>query len=171
MSRRSVTLAALGAAALAAVPAYALMDTEPEAVVRSFAPSRRATVYRDVAVTTSETRFRKVPEMELLVQGRGPATSELSVDVSGGPVELRVLRLPRHALAPGVARFAPAEGSTSFSYDFLDPRRGGGIECRRYVVSWRSPTGAAVTLNQASLIVDYHFDDETRDGVRTACVD
>lgn len=170
MTRRSLAVAALGAAALAAVPAYALM-AEPDAVVRSFAPSRRAAVYRNVAVATSETRFRKVPELELLVQARGVATVRFNGDFSGAPVEVRVLRLRNDPLQPGVAHFHPVGDASSFSYDFVDPRRRTGIECRRYAVSWRSPTGAEVTMNHGSLVADYRFDDETRDGVRSACID
>lgn len=171
MSRRSLALAALGVAALAALPAYALMDTEPETVVRSYRSTRRAIAFQNVPTTTSETRFRKVPDLELLVQARGVATVRFNGDFSGGPVEVRVLRLRNHALEPGVAHFTPTGDAASFSYDFIDPRRRTGIECRRYAVSWRSPTGAEVTLNHGSLTVDHRFDDETSDGLRTACVD
>ena len=170
MRRRSLALGGLLAVA-ASVPVLATALTEPETVVRGFAPTRRAVAFRNVAVTTRETRFRKVPGFEVLVQGRGVATARFSGDFSGGPVDVRLLRRPRTVLQPGVAHFVPSGDAESFSYDFVDPRRRTGIECRRYLVSWRSPTGAEVTMNHATLTVDYRFDDTHRSGLRSACVD
>lgn len=166
-----MAVAVVAAAALAAVPAYALMDSRPDAGVTSYAPTRRTTVYRTEAVTTAETRFRKIPLMKLFVQARGAATIRFSGDFSGGPVEIEILRLPRRQLEPGVAHFTPAGDAESFSYDFVDTRRGGGIECRRYAVRWRSPTGAEVRLNHGSVTIDHRFDDTTRDGLKKTCVD
>ena len=170
MRRRTLAVAGL-LAVMASVPVVAGALTEPETVVRGLAPTRRAVAFRDVAVTTAETRFRKVPGFELLVQGRGVATARFSGDFSGGPVEVRVLRRPRTELRPGVAHFAPSGEAESFSYDFVDARGRTGIECRRYFVSWRSPTGEEVTLNHATLTVDYRFDDTEGRGPRSVCVD
>lgn len=172
MSRRGVVVVAAAAAVLAAVPAVALLQSAPESGRRGFRSTNRTVAFRTTPVSTSETRFRRVPGLDdVLIQNRGVSTARFSGDFSGGPVDIRIIRLPNNVLLPGDAHFAPTAESSSFSYDFLDPRRKGGIDCRRYAVSWRSPTGAEVTLNHGSLIVDYHFDNEDRDGLTTACVD
>lgn len=170
MRRRTLALVTV-LAAVATVPAIAALRSLPDAGVRGFRPERRTVAYRTAPVTTNETRFRRIPHLEVLTQGRGVVTARFSGDLSGAPVEIRVLRLRNHALLPGVAHFAPTGEAASFSYDFIDPRRAGEIECRRYAVSWRSPTGAEVTLNHATLTVDYRFDDTNGDGPRAACVD
>lgn len=171
MGRRTLAIVIAVVAALAAVPAVALLRTTRESGVRGFRSTNRTVAFRSTPVTTSETRFRRIPGLDdLLIQNRGATSARFSGDFSGGPVQIRVVRLPNDPLLPGVASFAPAADSSSFSYDFLDPRQG-GIDCRTYAVSWRSPTGAEVTLNHGTLAVDYHFDDTGKGGLRSACVD
>lgn len=172
MHKRYV-VATVAVTGILSVPAAALFQQDvPRFGTRAFKSTHQTIAFRTTPVTTSDTRFRRVPGLDdVLVQNRGPASALFSGDFSGGPVQIRVIRLPDNKLLPGVASFAPTAESSSFSYNFLDPRRRGGIDCRTYAVSWRSPTGAEVTLNHATLAIDHRFDDTNRKGLRKVCVD
>lgn len=177
MSRRTLVVLAAVVVAVATVPAVAwIRSSEPRGYTevggyRSFTPERREVAYRDVSLSTTETRFRRIEGLEVLAQTKGVVTARFSGEFAGGPVEVMVRRLPRAVLAPGDARFVPAEDGSSFSYEFVDPRHSRDIQCRRYAVSWRSPTGAEVVLHNATFTVDYRFADRGPGGVRSACVD
>lgn len=171
MARRTLLLWGSVLAAFAAVPALALMRAQPDGGEAAFRASKRAFAYTSDAVSTTATEFEPLPGLDdLEILNRDAVTAAFSGDFDGAPVEVRVVLRGGNALLPGIARFAPSEGSSSFSQDFVSPA-GRGVACRTYAVEWRSPTGDQATLRHGSLIVDYRFDDTTRDGLRIACPD
>ncbi|MDQ3983450.1 MAG: hypothetical protein M3271_12290 [Actinomycetota bacterium] len=161
----------IGLAVLASVPALALVSSQNEGAEGDFKASKSGFAYRSTSVGTSSPAFQPIAGLDdLEILGRDAATATFSGDFSGAPVEVRVVHVGGDALEPGTASFGPDEDATSFSHDFVMPG-GRGVACRTLAVEWRSPTGGAVTLNHGSLIVDYRFDDMTKDGLRVACPD
>jgi hypothetical protein len=106
--------------------------------------------------TTSSRAFTDVLAWiaQPAINNRGAVTVTFSGDFSGGSVELRALKGERRVLKPGVARFNPGAGTSSFSFTFVSDRMRPG--CRKIGLQWRSPSGALVTLNYGDLVVDFH---------------
>ncbi len=80
----------------------------------------------------------------------------VSLNLTGAPVEIRALIDEGKPMEPGIARFAPASGSTSFSFTFVDTV--GPFEAsdgHAYDVQWASPTSGSVTLHRADVLVQY----------------
>lgn len=81
----------------------------------------------------------------------------LSVTISGGPAEFRVVqevgsKFEERTMRPGTVRFEPGSGKESFSFTFVT---GAGGEGRNVNLFWRSPTGAPVTMHGGSVVIQY----------------
>jgi hypothetical protein len=112
--------------------------------------------------TTHSTSFKDLGGWGLSdglsIDARAGLAATLSVTVSGGPVEFRILTedvnngFAIHNLPPGPAHFDPGTGTQSVSFTWVS-----GLAAGRYTVNiaWRSPTGAIVTLDRGSLVVQY----------------
>ena len=77
--------------------------------------------------------------------------------VRGGAVELRVLidTVREAPLRPRRARFVP-DGTESFSFTFVgNTLPFEADDTHRFSVQWRSPTGARVTLRQATVNLQF----------------
>lgn len=92
---------------------------------------------------------QKIPNLPVV--SRGPMTITVSLDVVGGPVEVRVIDDGR-PLKPSKARFAPGPGDTSRSFTFVTP---GSrlLTCHDLTVQWRSVDGSEVRSRTGSLSV------------------
>lgn len=169
MTRRNLVAAMIGLAVFASVPAVALVSAQGDGAEGDFKSTKSGFAYRSTSVSTSSTEFQPIAGLDdLEILGRDAAAATFSGDFSGAPVEIRVVHVGGGPLEPGTASFGPGGEATSFSHDFIMPG-GRGVACRTLAVEWRSPSGGSVTLNHGSLIVDYRFDDMTKDGLRVAC--
>ena len=138
-----------GLAALAAVPAVVLAASG----VFGGSLDRQSARWTTTSATTSSTKFRNVPRLALTRCTLNQVTADVSVTVSGGPVQFRAIidGVPEAPMKPGVARFVP-DGVESFSYTFVG--RTAAFEAddtHSFNVQWRSPTGATVTLKRGVL--------------------
>jgi hypothetical protein len=138
-----------GLAALAAAPAVVLAATG----VFGGSLDRQSARWTTTSATTSSTTFRNVPRLALTRCTLNQVTANLSVTVSGGPVQFRAIidGVPEAPMKPGVARFVP-DGIESFSYTFVG--RTAAFEAddtHAFNVQWRSPTGATVTRRRGVL--------------------
>jgi hypothetical protein len=138
-----------GLAALALVPAAVL------AASGAFGSSldRQSARWTTTSATTSSTKWRNVPRLALTRCTLNQVTADVSVTVSGGPVQFRAIidGVPEAPMRPGAARFVPS-GTESFSYAFVG--RTAPFEAddtHAFNVQWRSPTGATVTLKRGVL--------------------
>jgi len=91
------------------------------------------------------------------VVATGGIAVTLSVTISGGPAEFRVVQevgadYEERTMRPGTVRFDPGSGKESFSFTFVT---GTGGEGRNINLFWRSPTGAPVTLHGGSVVIQY----------------
>jgi hypothetical protein len=146
---RKVIAIIVGVAALAAIPAVVL------AASGAFNGSldRQSARWTTTSATTSSTTFKNVPKLTLTRCTLNQVTANVSVNVSGGPVEFRAIidGVPEAPMKPGTARFVP-NGTESFSYTFVG--RTAAFEAddtHAFNVQWRSPTGATVTLKRGVL--------------------
>ena len=128
---------------------------------RTYGIDRQAFQWGDERSTTSSTQWQRViftgntgegPQpgpMPLLVVSKSPLSATLSVDVTGAPVEFRVVGAPR----PGKAEFDGRTGDSSRSFTFVSGPS--DSKCREMSVEWRSPTGEQVVLRRLDLVVTY----------------
>ena len=143
-------LVIVGALALVvAIPAVALAASG----VLGGALERQAAKWTTTSVTTASTEWRNIPRLSLTRCTVHQVTATLSVTVSGGPVQFRVITdsVPEAPMQPGAARFVP-NGAESFSFGFAG--RTAAFEAddtHRFDVQWRSPTGAPVVLRRGAL--------------------
>ena len=108
-------------------------------------PDGGCTVGASSCVTTEPPEF--------ILSARGPISLTFSGLFSNAPVELRFWD-EQHYMEPGTVRFTPHPGNNAFSFTFVSTHEGdwgcGGPE-----LQWRSPTGAEVLLNRATIVVHY----------------
>jgi hypothetical protein len=147
MRKLSVVLG--GIVVLIAIPAVVLAASG----VFGGALDRQSARFTTTSATTSSTNWRNVPKLALTRCTLDQVTASVSVTVSGGPVQFRVIidAVPEAPMQPGAARFVP-DGTESFSYDFVG--RTAPFEAddtHSFRVQWRSPTGATVKLERGVL--------------------
>ena len=151
MRKTIVTLSVF--ALLVSVP-IAVMAVELRSGTRL---DRQRADIRSASVTTSRTAWSNVPGLRLDVCARGWTSATINVVVAGAPVNFRVLAdsIPP-LMSPGVAHFNPSSGTTAFSFTFVG-RMGTfeGSDGHLFDVQWRSPSGGAVTLRNASLNLQF----------------
>jgi hypothetical protein len=152
--RRSWRTLALGAAAVVATgAAYAAGSGFAASEQYPVGDQANNELYQQTS--TSSTTFVPVSGLDLLnVPSRGPATVTLSATVDGAPVDFAVKRDGR-AISPPFAHFEPSSDPTSVSFTFIAGKFA-SPGCHAFSVRWRSPTGAAVTLDYANIVVDFH---------------
>lgn len=109
-------------------------------------------------VTTSSTVFRHIPSFNpAIICAVNQVSATLSAEISGGPAGFRIKVNDGSSMNPGAVRFVPAGPHDSFSFTFT--RKVSAINNKNrhtFVVQWRSPIGAATTLERASLNLQYH---------------
>lgn len=103
------------------------------------------------STTTDSGEFQAVPGLSgLEVCGRDGASATVSLELSGGAVEVRV-RADGKTLSPGPARIDSGEQQSSHSFTFGRELRGRFSD--DFDVEWRSATGGPVTLHDGTLRV------------------
>jgi hypothetical protein len=143
-------LVIVGALALVvAVPAVALAASG----VLGSALERQAAKWTTTSATTASAEWRNVPRLSLSRCTVNQVSATLSVTVTGGPVQFRVITdgVQEAPMQPGAVRFVP-DGAESFSFGFAG--RTAPFEAddtHRFDVQWRSPTGARVVLRRGVL--------------------
>jgi hypothetical protein len=96
------------------------------------------------------------PSMPFNVRSTGLVTVTLSATVSGAPVDIRVLD-NQHVMQPGPAHFQPSQTGTAVSYTVT--LSGKPTTCGHTLrPQWRSPSGEAVNLGRAHIVVTYTAD-------------
>jgi hypothetical protein len=145
-------------AAAGACLAAVVVPVAAVAVVGDFTGqvNRQALTFRTHAVATQSTTFRPLPAISPLTCSRGPVAVTVSMRLTGGPVDLRVLvdNVSEGAgiLRPGAVRFRP--GASSFTF----VGRVGPFEAsdgHSFDVQWRSPTGQRVISRKATVVAQY----------------
>jgi hypothetical protein len=93
------------------------------------------------------------PSSPFNVRSIGVVSVTLSATISGAPADLRILD-NQHVMQPGPAHFQPSPSGNSVSYTFTmsgKPKRCG----HTIRPQWRSPTGEAVRLLRAQIVITY----------------
>jgi hypothetical protein len=107
-------------------------------------------------VSTSTTSWRRAPGLALNVCSKKEVSATLSVTVTGGPVQFRVLADAVPAIAPHKVFFDPTRRQRSFSFTFLSSTSTfEGSDAHNFAVQWRSPTGDRATLHAGTLNLVY----------------
>ena len=103
---------------------------------------------------TSDTGWQDVGGLNnLYLCARNAFSAQVSVTVSGAPVDVRVLVDDTKPIRPGAVHFDPSAGTTSFSYTFawaFFPAGGHGLD-----VQWRSPTGQPAHLSKGTIVATF----------------
>jgi hypothetical protein len=111
-------------------------------------------------VTTSSTTFQKVPGFANAPEAIFPIVVSVSAEVSGAPVEFRVLNTnvgsETDVSEPGVTRFVPTGGGPdAFAYQWIEPNQSAAPHVTQLRLQWRSPSGRAVRLLSGDMAVQY----------------
>ena len=152
MNKRVAAAGACLAAVVVTVPVAAV------AVVGNFVGqvNRQALTFRTDPVTTQSSTFRGLPAISPLTCSRGPVAVTVSMSLTGGPADLRVLvdnvSEGVGILRPGAVRFGPGASSFTFVGRVAPFEASDG---HSFDVQWRSPTGQRVTARKATVVAQY----------------
>lgn len=131
---------------------------------RTYEIDRQAFIWGNERSTTSSKDWRRLTfegnahggdavlgAQPLMVGSTSPMSATLSVDVTGAPVEFRVV--DNGVWRPGKAEFDGRHGDSSRTFTFVHGPT--SSKCRWVHVEWRSPTGQRVVLDRAALVLTY----------------
>jgi hypothetical protein len=108
------------------------------------------------AATSSKT-FHPIPGLSgLTICALHQVTATLSVELNRAPASFQVRVDGGGTMQPGAIRFVPAGAHDSFSFTFVNSV--GPFEAddhHSFDVEWRSPTGAATTLERGTFNLQY----------------
>lgn len=161
--QRHLVLGVIGVLTALLVTSLAYSGTPTPVTTQSKAQSQAFTSTGLVA-TTSSTDFEEIPAFALeLCRPQSGISLDLSMELSGAPVDVRV-RARRKVLRPSQVAFDPGASSRQgFSYTFVrDIRRLNGP----VAVEWRSTTGAEATMHSGTLRALF----QARRGSNSACL-
>jgi len=117
----------------------------------------QASRFTTSTATTSSKTFHSIPGLsELTICALHQVTATLSVQLSGAPAGLQVRVDGGGTMQPGAIRLVPAGAHDSFSFTFVNGV--GPFEAddhHSFDVEWRSPTGAATTLERGTVNLQY----------------
>jgi hypothetical protein len=117
----------------------------------------QASKFTTTTATTSSKTFRPVPGLSgLTVCALQQVTATLSVELNGAPAGFQIRVDGGGTMSPGAIRFVPAGPHDSFSFTFV--RSVGPFEANdnhSFDVEWRSPSGAATTLERGTFNLQY----------------
>jgi hypothetical protein len=119
------------------------------------------TLWRTHPVSTSSTKFAKVPGLGDTPIAIFPIAIDVNAVVSGAPVDFRILSTnvggQTHASKPGFTRFVPARGGPdSFSFGWVERNRSAAVHGNFVRLQWRSSSGGAVHMLRGDMSVRYH---------------
>ena len=113
---------------------------------------RQRAVARSGSVSTSSQEWRRVRGMGKLICSIGEVSAAATIDVTGAPVQIRILQDSGPTMDPGRARFNPGDGTTTFAYNAVNNTGTfEGLDDHFFELQWRSPTGNRVELHSASM--------------------
>lgn len=148
-----VAIPILAAAGVLVVPAAVLAASGGT----SSSVDLQASKFTTSTATTSSKTFHPIPGLSgLNICALDQVTAALSVELNGAPAGLQVRVDGGGTMAPGAIRFVPAGGHDSFSFTFVQGV--GPFEAddhHAFDVEWRSPTGAATTLERGTFNLQY----------------
>lgn len=117
----------------------------------------QASKFTTSTATTSSKTFHPVPGLSgLNICALDQVTATLSVELNGAPAGFQVRVDGGGTMPPGAIRFVPAGAHDSFSFTFVN--KVGPFEAddhHSFDVEWRSPTGAATTLERGTFNLQY----------------
>lgn len=150
---RKMIIPILAAAGVLAVPAAVLAASGGAS---SSLDLQASTFTRSTATTSSKT-FHPIPGLSgLNICALDQVTAALSVELNGAPAGFQVRVDGGGTMQPGAIRFVPAGPHDSFSFTFVQGV--GPFEANdnhQFDVEWRSPTGAATTLERGTVNLQY----------------
>jgi hypothetical protein len=107
--------------------------------------------------TTSSKTFHPIPGLSgLTICALDQVTATLSVELNGAPAGFQIRVDGGGTMSPGGVRFVPAGPHDSASFTFIEGV--GPFEANdnhAFDVEWRSPTGAATTLERGTFNLQY----------------
>jgi hypothetical protein len=117
----------------------------------------QASRFTTSTATTSSKTFHTVPGLSgLTICALHQVTATLSVELNGAPASFQIRIDGGGTMQPGAIRFVPAGPHDSFAFTFV--RSVGPFEAddhHSFDVEWRSPTGAATTLERGTFNLQY----------------
>jgi hypothetical protein len=158
---RKRTFATLGGALLVVlVTAAVTYATVSQYVARPL--NRQNLGYITGPRTMSATTFKDMAGWGfsdgMTIEARAGFAATLSATVHGGPVQFRLYiedvkhHFKQRIIPPGIATFNPGSGTESTSFTWVAEVAPGAYTVN---ITWRSPTGAPVTFNSGTLVVQY----------------
>ena len=122
---------------------------------------------RNAALTTSSTAWQNVTDLSGLFCAKNEMAVNVSVNVHGAPVGVRVKIDSGATLDPGPAFFYPPSGGRSASFSSTFVIIAGTFEGRdghTLDVQWRSLGGGSATLDRALMNVQFQDGDPAKCG-------
>jgi hypothetical protein len=113
--------------------------------------------FTTTTATTSSRTFKPVPGLSgLNICALHQVAATLSVELNGAPAGFQIRIDAAGTMQPGAVRFVPAGPHDSFSFTFVNsvaPFEAN--DNHSFDVEWRSPTGAATTLERGTFNLQY----------------
>jgi hypothetical protein len=153
MRRRFIVIPALAAAVAVAVPATVLAASGSA----SSSLDLQAAKFTTTTATTSSKVFHRIPGLSgLTICALHQVSATLSAEINGAPASFQIRVDGGGTMSPGAVRFVPAGAHDSSSFTFVNSV--GPFEANdnhSFDVEWRSPTGAATTLERGTFVLQY----------------
>ena len=150
---RKILIVILAAAVVLGVPAVVLAASGGTNSSLDLQRSRFTTT----TATTSSRTFQPIPGLSgLNICALNQVTATLSVELNGAPAGFQIRIDAAGTMQPGAVRLVPAGPHDSFSFTFV--KSVAPFEANdnhSFDVEWRSPTGAATTLERGTFNLQY----------------
>jgi hypothetical protein len=150
---RKILIVILAAAVVLGVPAVVLAASGG---TNSSLDLQRSKFTTTTATTSSRT-FQPIPGLSgLNICALNQVTATLSVELNGAPAGFQIRIDAAGTMQPGAVRLVPAGPHDSFSFTFVNsvaPFEAN--DNHSFDVEWRSPTGAATTLERGTFNLQY----------------
>jgi len=150
---RKILIVILAAAVVLGVPAVVLAASGGTNSSLDLQRSRFTTT----TATTSSRTFQPIPGLSgLNICALNQVTATLSVELNGAPAGFQIRIDASGTMQPGAVRLVPAGPHDSFSFTFVNsvaPFEAN--DNHSFDVEWRSPTGAATTLERGTFNLQY----------------
>jgi hypothetical protein len=150
---RKILIVILAAAVVLGVPAVVLAASGGTNSSLDLQRSRFTTT----TATTSSRTFQPIPGLSgLNICALNQVTATLSVELNGAPAGFQIRIDGGGTMQPGAVRLVPAGPHDSFSFTFVNsvaPFEAN--DNHSFDVEWRSPTGAATTLERGTFNLQY----------------
>jgi hypothetical protein len=150
---RKILIVILAAAVVLGVPAVVLAASGGTNSSLDLQRSRFTTT----TATTSSRTFQPIPGLSgLNICALNQVTATLSVELNGAPAGFQIRIDGAGTMQPGAVRLVPAGPHDSFSFTFVNsvaPFEAN--DNHSFDVEWRSPTGAATTLERGTFNLQY----------------